>query len=76
MKLTIKNGMVPYKMDAGKDVVDAEMSEAKDRMIITKGPKRASNRFPGYPICVDNKYYFAATSERTKSKKQKEKTNA
>jgi len=52
------------------------MSEAKARMIITKGPKRASNRFPGYPICVDNKYYFAATSERTKSKKQKEKTNA
>ena len=76
MKLTIKNGMVPYKMDAGKDVVDAEISEAKARMIITKGPKRASNRFPGYPICVDNKYYFAATSKRTKSKKQKEKTTA
>ena len=72
MKLTIKNGMVPYKMDAGKDVVDAEMSEAKARMIITKGPKRASNRFPGFPICVDNKYYFAAISERTKPKKEKE----
>ena len=76
MKLTIKNGMVPYKMDAGKDVVDAEMSEAKARMIITKGPKRASNRFPGYPICVDNKYYFAATPDRKKSKRQQEKTNA
>ena len=76
MKLTVKNGMVPYKMDAGKDVVDAEMSEAKARMIITKGPKRASNRFLGFPICVDNKYYFSATPERKKSKRQQDQANA
>lgn len=76
MKLTVKDGMVPYKMDAGKDTVDAEMPEAKARMIIMKGPKRASNRFPGYPICVDNKYYFAATPERKKSKRQQDQANA
>ena len=68
MKLKIVNGMVPYKMDAGKDVVDAEMPESKARLIILKGPKRASNRFPGYPICVDNRYFFAAEKPTKKVK--------
>ena len=30
MKLKIVNGMVPYKMDAGKDTVDAECGGCGD----------------------------------------------
>ena len=50
------------------NVVDAEMPESKARLIILKGPKRASNRFPGYPICVDNRYFFAAEKPTKKVK--------
>ena len=76
MKLTVKNGMVPYIMVAGKDPVSAEMPEAKALKMVAKSTKRASNRFPGYPICVDDKYYFAGTPERSKPKKQRETENA
>lgn len=76
MKLKTNNGMVPYIMVAGKDNVSGEMPEKKAELMIRTGPKRASNRFPGYPVCVQDKYYFAAEPERGKSKRQQEKTNA
>nr|DAK74690.1 MAG TPA: hypothetical protein [Caudoviricetes sp.] len=36
--------------------------------IYSEGTKRASNRFPGYPVCVDNKYFFATKSSPKKRK--------
>lgn len=68
MKLQVNNGMVAYMMEAGKDAVSAQMPEDKARKIIAKGPKRTSSRFPGYPICVNDRYFFAAEKPVKKSK--------
>lgn len=76
MKLKVNNGKVPYIMVAGKDNVSGEMPVEKAEKMIQTGPKRASNRFPGYPVCVQDKYFFAAQTERGKSKRQQEKTDA
>ncbi len=70
MNLTIKNGMVAYKMEAGKDVVSAEMPVEKAEKMLATGTKRASNRFPGFPVCVNNRYYLAAESGKAKTRRQ------
>jgi len=71
MKFTENNGKVPYIMVAGADHVSGEMPLEEAERIYKTGSKRASNRFEGYPICVDNQYFFAGTSS-TKSGKAKE----
>ena len=75
MKLTNKDGKVAYLMVAGKDMVSAEMPVEIAQRIISRGDKQTSDRFPGYPLCVDGKYYFSATPERKKPKKQREAAN-
>jgi hypothetical protein len=68
MKFTVNNGKVPYIMVAGQDHVTGEMLLENVQKLMDTGTKRASNRFTGYPICVDNKYFFAGTSEKAKTK--------
>lgn len=73
MKLIEKNGKVNYLMKAGNDYVSAEMPVGDAERIIANGNKRASNRFPGYPISVDDQYFFAAKSGKAdKSDDEKE----
>lgn len=73
MKLIVNNGKVSYIMVAGSDFVTSEMSEEAANKLLTEGKKRASNRFPGYPVCVDSKYFFAAVSDKAaKAKCEKE----
>lgn len=68
MTFVNNNGKVPYIMVAGADHVTGEMPLETAEKIYNEGTKRASNRFPGYPVCVDNKYFFAT---KTSPKKRK-----
>lgn len=75
MTFTVKNGKVPYVMVAGQDHVTGEMPLAEVERIYANGKKRASNLFDGFPICVDNQYFFAGTSEvKTGAPKKKAKS--
>lgn len=69
MTFVNNNGKVPYIMVAGVDHVSGEMPVEEAEKMYAAGTKRASNRFPGYPVCVDGKYYFA--TEKTAQKKRK-----
>ena len=73
MKLKIVNGEVLYLMECGKDMVADKMSLACAKKICSQGTKD-SDRFPSYPICVDDKFYFAGIEEKkpTKSKVKSE----
>lgn len=69
MKLKSVDGKVSYIMAAGKDFVKDEMSLAAAERICSRGTQTASKLFPGFPICVDDKFYFAGTSTKPKSSK-------
>ncbi len=59
MKLQIKNGMVAYLYKAGKDLVSGELAATVARGIV-KGAqsKTTTDDHPGYPLCVDDKWFF------------------
>lgn len=69
MTFVNNNGKVPYIMVASADHVFGEMPIAAAEQIYNKGKKRASNRFPGYPVCVDGKYFFATVKTTSRKKK-------
>lgn len=69
MKLKNVDGKVPYIMTAGKDLVRNEMSLTSAERICSQGVKTTSKRFPNFPICVDDKFYFAGTVGNSKSRK-------
>lgn len=69
MKLKSIDGKVPYIMAAGKDFVKDEMSLAAAEQICSLGTQTVSKLFPDFPICVDEKFYFAAISTKRKSNK-------
>lgn len=71
MKLKSIDGKVPYIMAAGKDFVKDEMSLTAAEQICSRGTQTASKLFPDFPICVDDKFYFAGTSTKSKSSKSK-----
>lgn len=71
MKLKSIDGTVPYIMQAGNDFVKDEMSLAAAEKICSHGTMTTSKRFPDFPICVDDKFYFAGTSTKPKSSKAK-----
>lgn len=71
MKLKSIDGKVPYIMAAGKDFVSDEMSLAAAEQICSRGTQTASKLFSDFPICVDDKFYFAGTSTKPKSSKAK-----
>ena len=51
--------------------VKDEMSLAAAEQICSRGTQTASKLFPDFPICVDDKFYFAGTSTKPKSSKAK-----
>lgn len=71
MKLKSIDGKVSYIMAAGKDFVKDEMSLAAAEHICSRGTQTVSKLFPNFPICVDDKFYFAGTSTKPKSSKSK-----
>ena len=66
MTFVNNNGKVPYIMVTGADHVSGEMPLEAAEQIYNQGEKRASNRFPGYPVCVDSKYFFATKQRKRK----------
>ena len=54
MKLKEVNGKVSFIMKAGKKFVK-------------NGKVAESDKFEGYPVCVNDTYYFAATMPKTKA---------
>ena len=71
MQFKVNDGKVPYIMVAGFDYVSGEMPVETAKKIYADGEKRASNLFNGYPICVDNKYFFARqTSTKARERKK------
>ena len=71
MKLKVKDGKVRFIMATGDDFVRNEMGMNAANEIIEKGTVTESTKFEGYPICVDEKFYFAATVTKRKSKRMK-----
>lgn len=69
MKLKSINGKVPYIMAAGKDFVSGEMPQEAAKQLCSSGVKTTSDLFPDYPICVNEKFYFAGISTKRKSNK-------
>lgn len=72
MKLKSIDGKVPYIGAAGRVFVKDEMSLAAAEWICSQGVKTTSKRFPNFPICVDDKFYFAGTVGNSKSRKNVE----
>lgn len=69
MKLNVKDGKVGFIMAAGDDFVRNEMGVNAANAIIEKGEVTESTLFKGYPLCVDDKFFFAASvSSKKKSK--------
>ena len=67
MKLKAIDGKVSYLMIAGRYTVEADMPlESAERMCANG--TTMSKRFPGYPLCVDGKFYFAGNEERKPAK--------
>lgn len=55
-----KNGEVGFVMPAGTDFVASTMPIGKATGICNMGKVEESDKFPDYPICVnDGDYYFA-----------------
>ena len=68
MKLKSNGAFVSFVMAAGKDFVQSQMKVENANEIIKNGEVAESNKFPGYPICVNDTYYFEGTfSKRKKS---------
>ena len=59
MQFKVNDGKVPYIMVAGSDHVSGEMPVEVAESIYAAGESKSSDQFKGYPICVDNKYFFA-----------------
>ena len=73
MKLNAVDNMVSFYMLAGKDVVCNKMSLEAAETVIKQGKEvTESDRFEGYSICVDGKFFF----EGSFSKKGKRKTSS
>lgn len=70
MKLKAIDGKVSYLMIAGRYTVEAEMPLESAERMCAKGAK-VSDRFPDYPICVDDKFFFPGTSTKPKSSRRK-----
>jgi hypothetical protein len=56
-KLKNVNGKVNFLLKTGKDFVKNQMAVASAQHIIDNGTLKESDR-PGYPINVDDKWYF------------------
>ena len=65
MKLKVNSGKVQFIMTAGKDFVRTEMNEDAANKIIKEGKTSTSSLFEGFPLCVDDTYFFAACAEKT-----------
>lgn len=57
------HGKVSYLMRAGMDMVRNVMSENGAIVMMEAGRINESELHPGYPICIDNNYFFPGKVE-------------
>lgn len=57
-KLKTANGKVEFLLKTGKDLVKNQMAVASAQYIIDTGTMKKSD-IEGYPINIDDKWYFA-----------------
>ncbi len=62
-KLKIRNGQASFYLFSNGDYSHDLMSEKIAREIIKNGSVSISDKVPGFPLCVDNKYFFEASEE-------------
>ena len=70
-KLKSVNGKVTFLLRTGKDLVKNQMSVASAQHIIDTGKLEKSTK-EGYPINVDNKWYFEGEICKTPAPKAEE----
>lgn len=66
MKLKSNDAYVSFIMAAGKDFVLHQMKVENANQIIKNGEVTESKKFIGYPICVNDTYYFEGTFSKKK----------
>lgn len=71
-KLKVKNGKVKAILRTGKDLVKTEINEEGAKHIISDG-KMQESTVDGYPICVNNEWFFEGTEVKTEEKKSDSK---
>lgn len=60
-KVTISAHEVKYLMLAGNDVVESTMLSGNARRLIDEAESvKTSSRFPEFPVCVNEKFFFPA----------------
>ena len=67
MKLNQVNGKFSFIMRAGKEFVKNEMPVTEAEKLVKNGKITESDNFEGYPVCVNDTYFFAATMPKTKA---------
>jgi uncharacterized protein YeeX (DUF496 family) len=70
-KLKNRNGKVTFLLKTGKDYSKNEMSISAAQHIIDSGKLVESER-EGYPICVDEKWYFEGEPVRVETPDKQE----
>ena len=65
-ELLKNNGMIPFLMKAGKDIVSAIMTKEEMDKIIKNGEVVANNDHVGYNVLVNDLFYFSVADEKVK----------
>jgi hypothetical protein len=68
-KLKNINGRVNSLLKTGNDFVKNSLSISAAQRIIDSGKSVKSDK-PGYPICIDKKWYFEGTEVKPKEDKE------
>ena len=63
MKLKANNGKVDFIMKTGNDFVKSVMTEKSALEKIASGKVTETDIVQGYPLTVDDKYYFPAIKD-------------
>ena len=64
-------GEIKFLMQADNDVVEGKMlPENADRMIEQAEKVEHSDKFPGYPIAVNDKFFFPEREKKSEAKKR------
>jgi hypothetical protein len=71
-KLKSANGRVNALLKTGKDFVKSNLSVSAAQHIIDTGKTVDSDK-SGYPICVDNQWYFEGTEVKKKAQSDETK---
>lgn len=68
MKLVVTDGQVEYLMKTGNDVVKGRTFEGNVRRMIEQAiTKEITHDYPGFPLCINNKFYFPEVPEPPKT---------